>query len=254
MAPDLFTDWVLPERRSRGNYIREILAEVRAERKNIMGVLCKVMQTHYVDPKRVSARIRRLGYNEAAKRLNMYLPTDPKAKSGDLGEILATEYVGCRLGFEVPIFRLRWKDGRNMALRGDDLIATSERAGRLQILKGEVKSRKTLSPVVVRNAMKQLRRNGNRPSSHTVNFIIDRLEDLGRADLAKLLDNYLDNGVSLGDIHHLLFTLSGNDPAPFFDAALAGRRRAVVTTAVGLVIEDHSKFINGAYRRIKWQT
>jgi hypothetical protein len=42
---------------------------------------------------------------------------------GHLGEILATESVPALLRpFKVPIKRLRWVDGRESALRGEDLI------------------------------------------------------------------------------------------------------------------------------------
>ena len=44
-------------------------------------------------------------------------------RSGDLGEIYATEWIDAHSGgYRAPIKRLRWKDHRNMAMRGDDVI------------------------------------------------------------------------------------------------------------------------------------
>jgi hypothetical protein len=37
-------------------------------------------------------------------------------------EILATELVEEEIGLRVPVRRLRYKDGRNMPMRGDDFI------------------------------------------------------------------------------------------------------------------------------------
>ena len=67
------------------------------------------------------------------------LPASKKGRSGDIGEILATEFVNRELDFKVPIFRLRWRDDREMALRGDDILAVrTDPSGLLFFLKGEV--------------------------------------------------------------------------------------------------------------------
>jgi hypothetical protein len=79
--------------------------------------------SHYDDPERLMDRIARLGYAKAAQVLKVMLPTTKRARSGHLGEILTTESVPALLRpFKVPIKRLRWADGRESALRGEDLI------------------------------------------------------------------------------------------------------------------------------------
>jgi hypothetical protein len=176
-----------------------------------------------------------------------------RARSGDLGEILATEYVNRRMSFRVPLFRLRSKDGRNMALRGDDVIAIGNEAGKLQLLKGEVKSKRKLIATTVQSALKQLRKNSSRPSGHTVNYLIDRLIELGKRKTAGRLEDYLDTGISAQNLHHLLFTLSGNDPTELFDAELGKYSGKVNFAAVGLVVKDHGDFVNQTYDRLKWQ-
>jgi hypothetical protein len=71
---------------------------------------------------RIAEDIRALGFVGAAAVLAERLPRTPRARSGELGEIFATELVEEELGFEVPVRRLRYKDCREMALRGDDFI------------------------------------------------------------------------------------------------------------------------------------
>lgn len=253
MSSDFFKQWCSATAHSKGTYRREILKEVRSSRPKIKEALNNIVQTHYLDANRVRNLIVRLGYKKASKRLNEYLPLTLKARSGDLGEILATEYVNRRLPFRVPIFRLRWKDGREMALRGDDLIAIKNDGPRLQILKGEIKSRRKLTTTTVRHALVQLRRNSNRPSGHTINYIVDRLLELGDDQTADLLDRYLDSGISNKDLHHLLFTVSANDPTALFDSHLAKYTGSVWTAAVGLVIDDHPEFIERSYEELRWQ-
>ena len=66
--------------------------------------------------------MKRLGYEVAGEILSAAMPQTAKGRSGDLGEILASELVEEEIGLRIPVRRLRYKDGRNMAMRGDDFI------------------------------------------------------------------------------------------------------------------------------------
>jgi hypothetical protein len=253
MASDFFERWCSIESHTKGTYRREILSENQSYREDIAPLLHQAVRTHYVDPDTAKKRLERLGYKKAAKVLAEYLPTTPTARSGDLGEILATEYVNRRTPFKVPLFRLRWKDGRNMALRGDDIIGIGNQSGKLQLLKAEVKSRRKLIRTTIKSALTQLRRNANRPSAHTMNYVIDRLLELKKHKTAALLEEYLDNGIAASELHHLLFTLSSNDPVKFFDETMGKYTGKVRLSAVGLVIKTHAEFIEELYKGITWQ-
>ena len=85
-----------------------------------------VVPTHYAAAERVAGILRRLGKPEAAKFVEGKLPTSKAIRSGDLGEILATEWIAAQGSYQVPIKRLRWKDHRNMAMRGDDVIGIQQ--------------------------------------------------------------------------------------------------------------------------------
>ena len=62
----------------------------------------------------------------------------------------------------LPIKRLRWKDHRNMAMRGDDVIAILQDAQtqRLHFLKTEAKSRAALTAQVLTEARAGLDKDG----------------------------------------------------------------------------------------------
>ena len=77
-----------------------------------------------------------------------------KQRSGsDLGEILATEYVNRgHWGYEAPVHRLRWKDGRDLAMRGDDIIGFNFKKQPVGRLKGESKSRAVLADATLDEA------------------------------------------------------------------------------------------------------
>src|SRR5262245_17325220 len=59
--------------------------------------------------------ISRIGsYKKALAFIRNKLPETKKVRSGDFGEILASEYINQLTEFKVPIKRLRWKDDRNV--------------------------------------------------------------------------------------------------------------------------------------------
>jgi hypothetical protein len=87
--------------------------------------IATVVPGHYASPARIADILDKLGKHKTAKYVREKLPLSPKIRSGDLGEILATEYVDAHTLFKAPIKRLRWKDHREMSMRGDDLIAVA---------------------------------------------------------------------------------------------------------------------------------
>jgi len=104
-----------------------------------------VVPRHYVSADEIAAVLRELGKPEAAEVLNGKLPVSKRTRSGELGEILGTHYVARELGYRM-IARLRWKDSREMPMRGDDLLGVRMvDDDKLEFLKGEAKSRASLS-------------------------------------------------------------------------------------------------------------
>src|SRR5262249_29587846 len=134
---------------------------------------------------RIADDIARLGYGGAAEILLAQLPQTARGRSGDLGEILATELVEEEIGLRVPVRRLRYKDGRNMAMRGDDFIGAGYRAGddgELWLLKGEAKSNRLLGRATVTTARKVLNRDSGRCTPDSLLFVANRLLESDDAD------------------------------------------------------------------------
>ena len=86
-------------------------------REAIRDDLAETIRAHYHRLDLIAEDVDRLGYKVAAKILTEAMPQTSKGRSGDLGEILATELVEEEIGLRVPVRRLRYKDGRNMAMR-----------------------------------------------------------------------------------------------------------------------------------------
>ncbi len=84
--------------------------------------LAETIRSHYDRLDRIADDVAAVRVEVAAEILRDAASSDCKGRSGDLGEILATELVEEEIGLRVPVRRLRYKDGRNMAMRGDDFI------------------------------------------------------------------------------------------------------------------------------------
>ena len=215
--------------------------------------LVKTIRSHYDKLERIAEDVDQLGYKEAANILCEALPQTLKGRSGDLGEILATELVEEEIGLRVPVRRLRYKDGRDMAMRGDDFIGAGYGGEdkKLLLLKGEAKSRKVLGKATVSSARKVLNRDSGRCTPSSLLFVANRLlesDDLDDKKLGRALRNEVARKTLRPDrIGHMLFTVSGNGPHASLKLDLNASSKNRDQYAVNIHIEDHQDFIATMY-------
>lgn len=223
-------------------------------RDDICDELVKTIRSHYDRLERIAEDVKRLGYEVASEILKAAMPQTTKGRSGDLGEILAAELVEEEIGLRIPVRRLRYKDGRNMAMRGDDFIGAGYDGAdeKLWLLKGEAKSNKVLGKATIKSARKVLNRDNGRCTPDSLLFVANRLLESNDPD-----DNEL--GRSLRDevglkslradrIDHMLFTLSGNGPHASLKEDLAATGTNRDHYVVNIHVEDHQDFIAAMYR------
>ena len=172
-----------------------------------------IVPGHYAAEEQAARILRRLGRPATAAFIEGKLPTTKAIRSGDLGEILATEFIADLTPYSVPIKRLRWKDHRNMAMRGDDVIGLirDNATGRLRFLKAEAKSRAALPAVVVA---------------------------------------LLKHGILPQSVKHLLFTFSGNDPANHLRTSLQTYTGGIAQQCVGVRVAAHGVFVAEVYDQV----
>ena len=191
--------------------------------------------THYAAPDRIADILRRLGKSAVADYVQTKLPQGAKSRSGDLGEILATSYVSEFTGYSVGVFKLRWSDHREMAMRGDDILGIRLDSGvTVKFLKGEVKSRANLGKKTVDEARTALASSNGRPTPHALAFVADRLFETDETDLAEVIDQFqLKARIEINQLSHLMFTFTGNNPSNLLTANLnaeTAARQAADTT------------------------
>ena len=212
-----------------------------------------ILPGHYASEEHVARVLRKLGKPAAAALVEGKLPTTKSIRSGDLGEILATEWIAAHSGYNVPIKRLRWKDHRNMAMRGEDVIGLAQDANSqsLLFLKTEAKSRATLTVQVVTQARASLDKEAGLPSGHALTYISARLVEIGNEPLADAIDNAtLNVGIAPNTVRHLMFTFCGNAPGAMLTASLQGYAGAFPQWSVGLHVDGHPEFVGAVYDRV----
>jgi hypothetical protein len=213
----LFKDWCVSIKQKDKKKTLRTYTEKAGGRAAALEQLGEAVRTHYDQVDRIADDVARLGYDGAAEILRALLPQSKRARSGDLGEILASELVEEETNFRVPVRRMRFKDGREVAMRGDDFIGVGVGSDdKLWLLKGESKSRANLGNVTIAEAREALSRYGGRCTPNSLLFIASRLLE-GKDEEDVALGRTIRDEVGLkalrpSRIDHMLFTMSGNAP------------------------------------------
>ena len=213
----------------------------------VMGLALKAQQ-HYATEK----ILEKWGRKKTARFLINKIPVTKRGQSGDLGEILATEFVNSpSMAYEVPINRLRWKDSRELPMRGEDLVGFQFTTQPIQFLKAEAKSRIELTEKVVTAARDALNKNSGLPLPHTLAFIMERLFECNQDDRANLIEEYVDRKLpTRSQVAHLLFTFSENDPSTLLLTDIGKIRGRVKNYSIGLRIDKHQEFIAAVFKEM----
>lgn len=248
-----FAKWCTTKKVSVKGHDLQVLTADTAKLRIGTDAVAKIVPGHYASEKRVADILERLGKAKAAEYIKHKLPKGKSIRSGDLGEILAASYVTELMPYEVTVKKLRWKDHREMAMRGEDIIAVriNSKGKSLELLKGETKSRAALTAAVLTEARTALRKNNNRPSPHALSYVADRLFELGKIDVANAIeDAQLKKGIKLSQMAHFLFTFSGNDPVRLLERNLVAYKGQVSQYVVGLWVRSHQAFIKAVYGKV----
>ncbi|ABE31162.1 hypothetical protein DR64_3961 [Paraburkholderia xenovorans LB400] len=248
-----FNDWCDSADTPIGNHYVRVITSRPADVPTGIQLTASTVPGHYAAEERVSRALARLGKVEAARMVTDLLPQTPQIRSGDLGEIYATEWINSQSGYRAPVKRLRWKDHREMAMRGDDVIGMilDPETQRLRFLKTEAKSRNNLRAQTLTEARAGLDKDGGLPSAHALSFISARLLDLADLPLADAIDDaLLRHGIPVDNVRHLLFTFSGNAPQALLEQSLQAYPGPITQWGVGLHVDGHAAFIGAVYTQV----
>ncbi len=248
-----FAKWCVVKDESAQKHKLHRLDIAAGKQAHAIDAIAKAVPSYYTDPKRIAELLKKLGKPAAAAHVEQKLPTTLSIRSGDLGEIMCNAYVHEATPFNLGIKRLRWKDHRNMSMRGEDVLAFTldSKSGSLKILKAEVKSRAGMRTAVIDEARAALCANSGLPSPHALAFVADRLNQAGDKVLADALDSaQLKDGIRASQVSHMLFTFSGNDSMKLLKTNLQSYSGPMPQHYVGFRVEGHHDFIKAVFAGI----
>lgn len=188
---------------------------------------------------------------QVSEFLRRKFPNAQNARSGDLGEILATTYLDEECDYVVGPSRLVHRDHQEWAMRGDDVLAAKfNEDAEVNLIKGESKSRAEARASVVKAARTSLQREDGLPSPHSLTQFAERLLATADAELGDaILKLLLSQGVQPSAVTHLMFLFTGNDPSQHVRSDLTAYRGAIAQRAVILRVQAHQKFVRSTYQK-----
>lgn len=229
-----------------------VILRAKQERTDIgIRLVAQTLPHHYVSPDRYSSILAKLGKLAAASYVKNKLPQSRSLRSGELGEILAVSYAEQETIWNLAAKKLRWKDHREMPMRGDDFIAIGFDDEKVLFLKGESKSRSRFGNATVMDAITTLNGNDGRPTPHALAFLSDALFHEGHDEIADRIDaaQYQD-GISLSQVTHMVFAFSANDAEHVLTRALSNYTGEIDQFFVGLQVKTHADFISRVYGEV----
>lgn len=243
MPDELFQKW-LQAAAVKAHAAVNVYTERPGARTFGLKSLKKLLADHFVGEGTI---LQAGGYSKSAAIIANSLPTNKRTRSGDLGELLATEYLNSETGFKVPIKKLRWKSDREMAMHGNDVIGVDTKDGSVRVMKGECKSRTAFTKATVDEAAASLDQHNGRPNPSTLAFITKRLYEEKRDAEAKVFqDLQCASTIPAKNLNHIVFALAGNDPS--IDLANCPKsKHGIKRRGAAIVINDHGAFVAAVY-------
>ncbi|AIN18089.1 Hachiman antiphage defense system protein HamA [Yersinia rochesterensis] len=228
------------------NFLQKLTARI-ADFDGGVQSTASIVPHHYTSPENIAIAFELLGKPGVAEFIKDFLPISKQTRSGDIGEILATEWINARSnGYKVPLNRLRWKDHRNLAMRGEDVIGMyiDPQSETLFFLKTEAKSRVKMNASTITDARNNLNKEQGLPTPHALAFIATRLLETGQTDLGRaILKASLSQGILPGHVRHLIFLLSGNASDVLLTTSINAYQGNIQQFGVTVMIARHGEFI-----------
>jgi hypothetical protein len=243
VSSDLFKKWLQASAKPTTGV--SLYTERPGARALGLSALKKLLAEHFVGEGTI---VQAGGYSKAAKIIANSLPTNKRTRSGDLGELLATEYLNSETPFVVPIKKLKWKSDRETAMHGNDVIGIDTKVKPIRVVKGECKSRAAFGKSAVEEAATGLDLHDGRPNPSTLAFITKRLYEEKRDAEAKVFQDLQCAGaISTKNVSHLIFALAGNDPSKHMANGPKSKHSGVLRESAAIVVNDHGAFVAAVY-------
>ncbi|MBM7855041.1 hypothetical protein JOC37_001424 [Desulfohalotomaculum tongense] len=173
-----------------------LLSELPGSRSKIAKPLAEHIWEHYHDRKLLTKSLEELGYCTLAEVYRDKRPKKRDTRMGNFGEIVTSAYMEQQLGYQVPIYRLRYNPNPEQSMKGDDVIGFKfgvEEGEQRIICVAESKVRKHYDANILNEAYEGIKKSYGQAEPTSLNFIYERLIERGNYDLARKVHSFLNH-------------------------------------------------------------
>jgi hypothetical protein len=226
------------------------IQERTTARRRVKAALADAVLDHHVFPAVIEGALRRIGFTKTLRLLSQRLPRERRTRTGNFGEVLASEHLRQRYGYQMPVFKLRYMDHPNMPMRGEDLVAFRLSGKRViaGLCIGEAKTMQAFRPQEVQDAHDRLKQAYH---PHPVSLaMISSILYGQKSPLAEEVDKVLETlSVRSFPRENWIFLVTGNDPANPFSVVQAADEVIENLTCVNLCLADLEALVQEVFDR-----
>jgi len=165
-------------------FIECILIEKPGSRELIKEALNQTILEHHFPLKTIQRHLKKLEFDNLARELPI-----GNTRKGNFGEIVASEHLCQRYNYEMPVYKLRYRDSP-MPMRGEDVVAFKIENGIIKAISiGEAKFMAEFDSTEVKNAHIKLEKTYS-VKPYTLSQIRNILDDKDD-ELALQVDNII---------------------------------------------------------------
>lgn len=235
--------------------LHRALAEKAGTRAATVKSLRALLVQHHASPEALKRTeqhrevMKSLGLDAEQARLRRF-PTNTATQKGNLAEIVLAEYVVAASGVVLPVYRLHYNPNVDQSMKGDDVLAFDLDVRPARIVVGEAKFRGTSSAAAVKEIVEGLLRSYKSGVPASLQFVADRLFDVGQADLAgRVLD--CAKLFALGElrIDYVGMLLSDTQASNRVDDATPSSLRRLAMISLG--VQDPDSLVDACYRKLE---
>lgn len=242
IAEDYATNSGTPHRKLIGNENTD----------NFLDFTVQALQQHHTAPQklqRIRNTIKSLGVKAHKCQLSPY-PRSDKTQKGNFAEVVLAEYIKACTTAQLPVYRLRYNPNIEQSMKGDDVLLFDLDSDPVRIIVGESKFRGVPSEQVVTDILDGLNKSHNTGLPVSLAFVVDRLFESGRNDLAEMLNNFtflfLENKLT---IDYVGLLMSNYNAGKYIDKHTASELHNLLMISLG--VDSPEKLVLTAFERLE---
>ena len=219
--------------------------EIDGMREQILAGLKAAFCDHHCHIRQVAECLDDLGFKATAAHLAQQLPSDHRTRMGNFGEVVASEHLRQRHGYDMPVFKLRYRDHLEMTMRGEDVVAFLRDGDSITtVCYGEAKAIERYSSRTVEDAHSRLRVIYEKLPG-TLRLMATVLRDKGDHSFARAVEHVMrESAWQTYPSHNWILLVTGNAPRDPFAVIEEGNDVLEELSCVDLALDDLVSLVN----------